>query len=98
MVAPAPWNSPGCFRQKAGKLYAALLAAGRDDEATAVAEKAVCVDSTALMRVQLVETALKYKQPRAAQRALLEPAEKDETAGAAARALRERLETALKSK
>lgn len=52
------------FRDKAGKLHAALLAADREKEAKELADEAVKLDDTGAMRVALVQWALKADEAR----------------------------------
>ena len=81
------------FRDGAGKTYAALLAAGRDDEAAAVSAAGLKADDTGGMRAALVEWALRASQARPAQSAWLDEAkEKGEQVGS----LRSLLDAALK--
>ncbi|MFN0011888.1 MAG: thioredoxin family protein [Phycisphaerales bacterium] len=81
------------FRDSAAKLYASLLAAQREADATAVGAEAVRLDDTGAMRVALVEWALRAKQARPAQAAWLDEAkDKGEFVGP----LRAELDAALK--
>ena len=66
------------FREKVGRSYAGLLAAGRDALATKVAAKAREYDPSADMVKALIETALKADQPRPAHAEWIK-ATKDET-------------------
>jgi thioredoxin 1 len=52
------------FREGAGNVYAALLAADREEEAAAYAEEARRLDAGPKMLAQLVQTALKAGEPR----------------------------------
>lgn len=83
------------FRDSAGRLYAGLLAAGRDEEAGKVREQAVKLDDSGPMRAALVKWALKAGQARPDQTTLLDEADR---AGDApdADALRDQLAGALK--
>ncbi|MFN0133689.1 MAG: thioredoxin family protein [Phycisphaerales bacterium] len=60
------------FRDKAGRLYAGLLALDRDEDAARLTEEATKLDDDAGMRAALVRWALEAKQPRQAQHVLLE--------------------------
>jgi thiol-disulfide isomerase/thioredoxin len=62
------------FRDDMGRAHAAYLAAGREDDASAVAEGAINKDDTPAMRVTLVRWAIKAKQVRESQRAWLDEA------------------------
>ena len=53
------------LREKAGVLYAGLLAADKQEGAAELAAKAREMDETPKMTIELIETALKAKQPRA---------------------------------
>lgn len=60
------------FRRESATAYAALLAAGRDADAAAVAAAAIKCDDTPDTRMALVQRALELQQPRPAQRTLLQ--------------------------
>lgn len=77
-------------RDSAADIYAALLAAKREDEAAKVAAKARELDPTTAMVVTLVRRALLAEQPRPAQREFLSG-----HTGSEVDDLRERLERAL---
>ncbi|HHN77162.1 MAG TPA: thioredoxin [Phycisphaerales bacterium] len=62
------------YRDSAGRVHAALLAAGRDDEAWAVADRAVQLLDDAKTRRALVETAIKAGQAREKHLELLDTA------------------------
>jgi hypothetical protein len=82
------------FREKAGKLHAVLLAAGRDAEGMKLAEESIKLDDTPAMRVALVRWAVNAKQPRQRHSTLLdEAAQKDPKA--ASKGLRKKLDAGL---
>lgn len=90
------------FRDAAANLYASLLAAPREKEASAFADRARVLDKSSAMTQALISTALKAGQPRVAQLQWLsspeQPTSKQDTADAAAiNSLRSRLESALKA-
>jgi hypothetical protein len=64
------------FREEAAGMYAGLLMAGRDEEATSLAAGATKLDDTPTTRVMLVAKAVQKGQPRRAQGALLDEAER----------------------
>jgi hypothetical protein len=87
----------GLFRSNCGKLYACLLAAGRDEQAKLIADEGIKLDDTSAMRMALVQWGLTTQEPRSAQIALLDEAEKRGDAKSVAK-LRTRLEQALAPK
>lgn len=70
------------LRRTAGRLYACMLAAGRDEEALAVCEEALGFDAKPQMRMELVRWALRAECPRPDQRRLLDQAASDLADGA----------------
>lgn len=80
-------------RRAAAVMYASLLAATREDDATEVAKLAMKEDPSGDMAIALVQFALKADQPRSAQLDILAAAEKGGTNVAE---LRAELEKALK--
>lgn len=87
----------GLFRSNCGKLYACLLAAGKDAQAKQIADEGIKLDDTSAMRIALVQWGLTAEQPRAEQVALLDDAEKRGEAKSVAK-LRAKLEQALAPK
>lgn len=83
------------FRDQAGTIYAALLAAGREKDAEAIVGEAVKLDDSARMRMALAEMALTAGQAREALAKLV--AGVDENAEGLA-GLRERLGKTLQEK
>jgi len=99
MIEEMPMSS---FRKTSANLYASLLTAPREKEANALADRARVLDKSTAMTQALISTALNAGQPRAAQLEWLsspeQPAAKKDTSDAAAiKALRSRLESALKA-
>lgn len=81
------------FRNKAGRLYAALLGAGRDPDARELAAEALRLDESHAMRVALVDGALRVERPLPEHLEWLHPiAESDENAARTQAALRKALE------
>jgi thioredoxin-like negative regulator of GroEL len=64
------------MRQRAGKLYAAMLAASRVEDSQAVVKKILEIDDSSATRLELVYWALEAKQPRAEHGVLLDEAQK----------------------
>lgn len=62
------------FRDKAGKLYAGLLASGRDADAVEYAEQAARLDNAGEMPAALVEWAVRAGQARGEHRTMLDSA------------------------
>ncbi|MFN0134712.1 MAG: thioredoxin family protein [Phycisphaerae bacterium] len=83
------------FQRNSGRLYAALLAAGRDKDAADVAGEAIKLDDSAEMKIAMVQTALRAKAPRKEQLDLLAAAEKS---GANVEEVRKELTAALEEK
>lgn len=88
-------SSENYYRESIARLYGCLLAAGRNDDAKAYADKAAELDPTANGWTALVQWALKVGEPRESHRGVLDAAAE---AGGDVTALREELETALKKK
>jgi thioredoxin 1 len=80
------------FREDAAQMYAALLAADREDDAQKVAAEAFKLDDTPEIRMKFVEFAVRADEPRAQHDAWLEQAGK---AGATVEGLQRRLHDAL---
>ena len=80
------------FRTEAGQVYAALLAADRNDEAQQVAARARQLDDSPGMLAALIETALSAEEPRDTH---LEWIDQHEDPGATLRQLRKKTEQAL---
>lgn len=83
------------FQRNSGKVYAALLAAGRDKDAAELADEAIKLDDSAEMKIAMVQTALRAKAPRKEQVDLLAAAEKS---GANVAEVRNELTAALEKK
>jgi hypothetical protein len=81
------------FRDQAGKLYGACLAAERPEDAEKIAAEAVKLDDAGPMRAALVRGAIALGQPRQTHRIMLNEAERE---GQDVTRLRQELETALK--
>ncbi|MBI5864958.1 MAG: thioredoxin family protein [Planctomycetes bacterium] len=80
------------LREEAGRAYAAQLAAGNEKLAAEVAETALELDDSPAMRIALVQTALRARQPRAAHEIWLNQVEKT---GEDVKELRDRLKKLL---
>lgn len=93
MRAEAPLRS---FRDKTSHIYAALLAAGREEDAEEVAMLLLGGQDTAVARTALVEVALEAGEPRPHHLRWLEEAE--ESGGEEILELRGRLESALRER
>ncbi len=52
------------FRERAGRVYAGMLAGGRERDAELAAEEAMKQDDTAALLTMLVDTAVRWGQPR----------------------------------
>jgi hypothetical protein len=81
------------FRDQAGRLYGACLAADRADDAEEIAAEAVKLDDAAPMRAALVKGAVSLQQPRKIHRIWLAEAERG---GEDVKRLRRDLEAALR--
>jgi thiol-disulfide isomerase/thioredoxin len=81
------------FREEAAGMYAGLLMAGRDEEAASLAAGVMKLDDTPTTRVMLVAKAVQKGQPRRAQGALLDEAER---AGRNVGELRKKIEASPK--
>ncbi len=80
---------------KAGTLYAALLAAGREDDAERLASRAQEMDRSPAMVAALVSTALTADQPREQQLSWIDRAAKEDVG---LTSLRDKVQAALKRK
>ncbi|MEW6197705.1 MAG: thioredoxin family protein [Planctomycetota bacterium] len=83
------------LRAKAGTLYAALLAANREDEAERLASRAQEIDQSPAMVAALVSAALTAGQPREQQLPWIDRAAKEDVA---LTSLRDKVQAALKRK
>ncbi len=92
---PAKEPDASRFHESGGKIYAALLAAGRDGEAAAIAEECQKLENTGAMRLALVRWALTAKQPRDFHAKLLDDAQSMGSKELAVSSLKRRLEKAL---